>query len=133
MVLAVRKVVLLMTITLHRSLLVVDPSKTFSDKLTTTDINSIENELLYQAEVKAVTKESVPPSFNVYFPNDNAQIPYNYENGFITSTQHINYEVYDAGYGIGPTQVSLLKELLETGMITTIMVLMLVLQNMAVI
>jgi hypothetical protein len=49
----------------------------------------------------------------------------------ITSTQHINYEVYDAGYGIVLTRK--FKELLETGMITTIMVLMLVLQNMAVI
>jgi hypothetical protein len=83
MVLAVRKVVLLMIYVASFFAGCVDPSKTFSDKLTTTDINSIENELLYQAEVKAVTKESVPPSFNVYFPNDNAQIPYNYENGLV--------------------------------------------------
>jgi hypothetical protein len=39
------KVVLLMTITLHRSLLVVLTQVKLSDKLTTTDINSIENEL----------------------------------------------------------------------------------------
>lgn len=81
----------------------VEPSGYFGDKLTSSDIQSIEHEYLPTPQKKVVNSENAPEPFAVYFPNDNANLVDTYENGLSgsTSADKIDYTVYQSGYGIG--------------------------------
>ena len=81
----------------------VEPDGYFGDKLTNSDIQSIEHEYLPVPQKKVVHNELAPEPFSVYFPNDNANLVPTYENGLSGSsiTDKIDYTVYTEGYGIG--------------------------------
>jgi hypothetical protein len=78
----------------------VEPSQKFADKLTVTEISELSTKNLTKPQIVAVTPELPPPSFSVYFPNDNDSIVSNYENGKCGVTP-IDYSVYYSGCGIG--------------------------------
>lgn len=87
----------------------IDPESKFADKLTVTEKSYIAGAQTITKN-EAVIESEVPPSrFNIYFPNDSANIDdlisSGYENGLMngspTPTEKIDYNVYDAGYGIG--------------------------------
>ena len=80
----------------------IDPDSEWADKLTISEKNDIVKEMTVP-QAKVVDAETPPPEFSVYFPNDNANIPTNYENGLSgsTSSDTIDYSVNETGEGFG--------------------------------
>lgn len=78
----------------------VEPSQKFADKLTVSELSELSTANITKPQSKVVTPELPPPSFNIYFPNDNDSVNTVYENGKCGSTP-IDYSVYYSGCGIG--------------------------------
>ena len=79
----------------------VDPSSKFRDKLTVSEISTIDSSNLTKSQLKSVTQQDAPNSgFDVYFPNDIYTYIDEYENGMCGSTP-INYLTGSTGEGCG--------------------------------
>lgn len=87
----------------------IDPESKFADKLTVSEKSYIAETQTITSQEIVITPEKAPDSFFVFFPNDSSNITdilsKGYENGLMngssTPTEKIDYNVYDAGYGIG--------------------------------
>ena len=80
----------------------IDPDSDWADKLTLTEKEDAIKEITIP-EIKVAPIEEPPPSFTIYFPNDNANVPAKYEDGLsgATSAQAIDYSVNKDGKGFG--------------------------------
>lgn len=78
----------------------VEPSPKFADKLSVTELSELSTRDIPTPQQVTVTPELPPPSFDIYFPNDNDSVVSNYENGKCGTTP-IDYTVYYSGCGIG--------------------------------
>jgi hypothetical protein len=80
----------------------VEPSQKFADKLTVAELSDLSTKNITKPQIVTVTPELPPPSFSVYFPNDNNSLSGapDYENGKCGATP-IDYTIYLSGCGIG--------------------------------
>lgn len=83
----------------------IDPSSKFADKLTVSEISSIESANITVTPAKVVTPQIPPVDISVYFPNDVAMLEGGaaiYENGLQNpSLTPIDYSTYVSGFSVG--------------------------------
>ncbi len=85
----------------------VDLEEKWASKLTVDEQSEITSENVTVPQEKNVTPQIKPDTFNIYFPNDNFTIDFDYENGFeLDGTTQIDYttNVIGHGFGIGSYQ-----------------------------
>jgi hypothetical protein len=84
----------------------VDPSKSFTDKLTLSETSRIDVQMQKVPQKVVIEPENEPEDkITIYFPNDNATISDKYENGLSGSSESnmIDYSLnqYGTGFGLG--------------------------------
>lgn len=83
----------------------IDPSSKFADKLTVSEMSSIESANITVTPEKVITPQIPPLDITVYFPNDVAMLEGGaaiYENGLQNpSVTPIDYSTYVSGYSVG--------------------------------
>jgi hypothetical protein len=89
----------------------VDPNSKFAEKLTVSEISSIESQNITISQQKVITSETPPAGFNFYFPNDYADVKgtlspigsnaHVYENGLSGTTKLDYNNTYVSGSSIG--------------------------------
>jgi len=75
----------------------IDPDSIWTDKLTAKQSSDVVSKTIITPQQKVAPKPETPPDpINIYYPNDNANLPERYENGLSGSTtaNTIDYSVY---------------------------------------